>query len=193
MGAARVALRVVAIRSRRGASRPKARGPGTTRRRTDLSSAAGTSVSSGKTETTLGTLSLEGAVRRRLSSQEGGGYAQVRSQPGDPDMVASIDDFSTVRRAHFWCLQWPQVHPGAGHREYDRSQARRVRADPDILRPRWRQAGEEGLRWANQRRLAASMRPKPRLAFAGCAPALASSTSSPRRSAAEPPRRHWQS
>src|SRR5215472_10791182 len=193
MGAARAAHRVVAIRSRRGASRPKAKGPGTTRRRIDLSSDAGTSVSSGKTETTLGTLSLEGAVRRRISSQESGGDAQVRTQPGDPDMVASVDDLSTVRRAHFWCLQWPQVHPGAGHRKYDRSQARRVRADPDILRPRWRQAGEEELRWANQRRLVASMRPRLRLAFAGYAPALASSISSPRRSAAEPPRPRWQS
>src|SRR5215467_12635270 len=49
----------------------------------------------------LGTLRLERAVCRRLPSQEGRGSAQVRTQSGDQDVVASIDDLSAIRRTYF--------------------------------------------------------------------------------------------
>ena len=46
-----------------------------------------------------GTLGLERAVCRRLSAEKGGEGARLRAQPGDPDLVAPLDDLSAIRRA----------------------------------------------------------------------------------------------
>src|SRR3546814_8869193 len=48
--------------------------------------------------------------------------------------------------------QRPEVHPGAGDREHDRSQVRRIRADPHVSRPCRRQEGEEGLSMGKMKR-----------------------------------------
>src|SRR6267142_3551376 len=143
MAAGRVALRVAATRLRPGVSRPRERKRGTTRRRTGSSCAAAASAS--RTEEERGTLGLEGTIYRRLSAQKGGRGAWVRAQPSDQDVVAAVDDLSAICRANLRGLQRPQIHPGAGDREHDRSQARRIRADPHLLRPRRRQEGAKEL------------------------------------------------
>ena len=70
----------------------------------------------------------------------------IGPQRGDQDLVAALDDHAAVRRPDLRRLQRPQVHPGAGDREHDRPQVRRVLADPDLPRPRRRQEGEGGHR-----------------------------------------------
>ena len=47
--------------------------------------------------------------------------------------------------AHLRRLQRPQAHPGARVGGHDRPQVRRVRSDADLLRPRGRPQGEEGI------------------------------------------------
>src|SRR3546814_14761174 len=60
--------------------------------------------------------------------------------------------FRSVRRPDLRRPQRPEVHPGAGDREHDRSQVWRIRADPHVSRPCRRQEGEEGLSMGKMKR-----------------------------------------
>src|SRR6266478_4630057 len=97
--------RAAAIRLRPGASQPRGRNRGTTRRRTGSSCAAAASAS--RTEEERGTLGLEGTIYRWLSAQKGGRGAWVRAQPSDQDVVAAVNDLSAICRADLRGLQRP--------------------------------------------------------------------------------------
>src|SRR5262249_39018297 len=83
-----------------GQEDPPQQGDGPADRPTPPQALAGVRVTEGE----FGTLGMERAVCRRLPPQKGGGGAPVRTQSGNQDLVAPVDDLSAIRRAYLWCL-----------------------------------------------------------------------------------------
>ena len=81
-------------------------------------------------------LGLERSVRRRLSAEEGRNRAELGPQGRDQDLVAPLDHHAAVRRPDLRRPQRPEARAGAGQRRHGRQEARRVRADPVLPRPR---------------------------------------------------------
>jgi hypothetical protein len=86
-----------------------------------------------------GTFRLERPVRRRLPAEEGRSRAKAAA-----DVIKTWSRRSTIL-PQFVGLTFGvyngHKHPGERLRRHGRPQVRRVRADPDLLRPRRRQEG----------------------------------------------------
>src|SRR4029077_4336976 len=89
----------------------------------------------------------EGAVRGRAADEANRGDEHLRQQADDPHLVAYLDDLPRDGRPHDRRPRRPQARARVRLRADGRAQARRIRPDADVPRPRGRpsDAGEKGL------------------------------------------------
>ncbi|CAA9434096.1 MAG: SSU ribosomal protein S19p (S15e), partial [uncultured Quadrisphaera sp.] len=78
----------------------------------------------------------EGPLRGRPPHQEGGRPEREGHEERHPHLVAPVDDHPRHARAHHRRARRPQARAGVRHRGDGRAQARRVRPDAHLPRPR---------------------------------------------------------